>query len=174
MLACPARLELTTPGLEGRCSIRLSYGHRFSESRDAINIKLWSGWTDSNRRHLAPKASALPGYATPRRRLFYALCRDWSIAIAQDIAAKLTILTNMKGGGGGGIRTHVPGYPDHLISSQRRYDRFGTPPADADYSIKMPRIHLTQRFHCADGAITDIPPIYGRNAAGTVRLPSAC
>ncbi len=25
-LARPARLELTTPGLEGRCSIRLSYG----------------------------------------------------------------------------------------------------------------------------------------------------
>ena len=36
------------------------------------------------------------------------------------------------GGGGkwrrGGIRTRVPGFPDHLISSQRRYDRFGTSP----------------------------------------------
>ncbi len=31
-------------------------------------------------------------------------------------------------GGEGGIRTHVPGDPDHLISSQRRYDRFGTSP----------------------------------------------
>ena len=31
-------------------------------------------------------------------------------------------------GGEGGIRTHVPGYPGHLISSQRRYDHFGTPP----------------------------------------------
>ena len=31
-------------------------------------------------------------------------------------------------GGEGGIRTHVPGYPDHLISSQRRCDRFGTSP----------------------------------------------
>ena len=31
-------------------------------------------------------------------------------------------------GGEDGIRTHVPGYPDHLISSQRRYDRFGTSP----------------------------------------------
>ena len=31
-------------------------------------------------------------------------------------------------GGEGGIRTHVPGEPDHLISSQRRYDRFGTSP----------------------------------------------
>jgi hypothetical protein len=31
-------------------------------------------------------------------------------------------------GGEGGIRTHVPGYPDHLISSQRRYGHFGTSP----------------------------------------------
>lgn len=31
-------------------------------------------------------------------------------------------------GGEDGIRTHVPGKPDHLISSQRRYDRFGTSP----------------------------------------------
>ena len=28
----------------------------------------WSGWTDSNRRPTAPKAVALPGCATPRRR----------------------------------------------------------------------------------------------------------
>jgi hypothetical protein len=38
-------------------------------------------------------------------------------------------------GGEGGIRTHVPGRPDHLISSQRRYDRFGTSPASSDSSI---------------------------------------
>ncbi len=31
-------------------------------------------------------------------------------------------------GGEGGIRTHVPGLPDHLISSQRRYGHFGTSP----------------------------------------------
>ena len=31
-------------------------------------------------------------------------------------------------GGEDGIRTHVPSYLDHLISSQRRYDRFGTSP----------------------------------------------
>ena len=28
--------------------------------------RIWSGWRDSNSRHLAPKASALPGCATPR------------------------------------------------------------------------------------------------------------
>ena len=52
----PARLERATGGLEGRCSIRLSYGHETGGS----------GWRDSNPRHLAPKASALPGCATPR------------------------------------------------------------------------------------------------------------
>ena|GEM_PF-6742700 len=31
-------------------------------------------------------------------------------------------------GGEDGIRTHVPSYPDQLISSQRRYNRFGTSP----------------------------------------------
>ena len=37
-------------------------------------------------------------------------------------------------GGEGGIRTRAPGFPDHLISSQRRYDRFGTSPeAEANY-----------------------------------------
>src|ERR1700734_3483458 len=33
-------------------------------------------------------------------------------------------------GGEGGIRTHVPELPDHPISSRRRYDTFGTPPAE--------------------------------------------
>ena len=37
-------------------------------------------------------------------------------------------------GGEGGIRTHVPGFPDHLISSQRRCDRFGTSPEGANCS----------------------------------------
>lgn len=31
-------------------------------------------------------------------------------------------------GGEEGIRTLVPGFPDHPISSRRRYDRFGTSP----------------------------------------------
>ena len=31
-------------------------------------------------------------------------------------------------GGEGGIRTHVPDFSDHPISSRRRYDRFGTSP----------------------------------------------
>src|SRR5436190_19078745 len=61
ILACPAGLEPTTPSLEGWCSIRLSYGQPAGK-------KTWSGWRDLNTRHPAPKAGALPGCATPRKR----------------------------------------------------------------------------------------------------------
>jgi methylenetetrahydrofolate dehydrogenase (NADP+) / methenyltetrahydrofolate cyclohydrolase len=55
--------------LEGRCSIQLSYGQR--TSKKSINRAYnWSGWRDSNSRHPAPKAGALPGYATPRTRKY--------------------------------------------------------------------------------------------------------
>ena len=40
---------------------------------------LWSGWRDSNSRHLAPKASALPNCATPR-------CINISLSILQYFA----------------------------------------------------------------------------------------
>ncbi len=54
-LAPPAGFEPTTLGLEGRCSVQLSYGSYFM-----------SGRPDSNRRPSAPKADALPDCATPR------------------------------------------------------------------------------------------------------------
>ena len=50
----PARLERATYGLEGRCSIQLSYGPNVS------------GWPDLNRRNLAPKASVVDRWTTTR------------------------------------------------------------------------------------------------------------
>ncbi len=50
-----AGLEPATLGLEGRCSIQMSYKR-----------VVWSGKRDSNPRHPAPKAGALPDCAIPR------------------------------------------------------------------------------------------------------------
>ncbi len=52
---CPAGLEPATYGLEIRCSIQLSYGHKVFDLK-----RKWSGRPDSNWQPLAPKASALP------------------------------------------------------------------------------------------------------------------
>ena len=56
ILARPTGIEPVTPDLEGRCSIRLSYGRscRFV-------LVDWSGRWDSNSRPSAPKADALTG-----------------------------------------------------------------------------------------------------------------
>ena len=47
-------------------------------------------------------------------------------------------------GGEGGIRTHVPGLPDHLISSQRRYGHFGTSP---DSCAILPVMRFIANLH---------------------------
>ena len=60
-LARPAGLEPATLGLEGQCSIQLSYGRNVVQP-----ARSWSGQTDSNRRPSAPKADALPDCAMPR------------------------------------------------------------------------------------------------------------
>jgi hypothetical protein len=52
-------------------------------------------------------------------------------------------------GGEGGIRTHVPGKPDHLISSQRRYDHFGTSPERVVFYQPYPG-RRTCRLFCAN------------------------
>ena len=67
-LARPAGVEPTTPSLEGWCSIQFELRARAKAhcGRLSGGQKLWSGWRDLNSRHLAPKASALPGCATPR------------------------------------------------------------------------------------------------------------
>ena len=87
-LRCPKLLPATlvepaTLGLEGRCSIQLSYGRKpvTSERRTADGEyelftdrrplsaahRTWSGQRDSNPRPSAPKADALPDCAMPRR-----------------------------------------------------------------------------------------------------------
>jgi hypothetical protein len=59
-LARQEGVEPPTDGLEGRCSIQLSYWRSpFAPQRE-------SGREDSNLRPPAPKAGALPGCATPR------------------------------------------------------------------------------------------------------------
>src|SRR5690606_33372487 len=61
------------PSIEGRCSIRLSYGRSSSvpgpadpPSATAPAGRTWSGQRDSNPRPSAPKADALPDCAMPR------------------------------------------------------------------------------------------------------------
>jgi methylenetetrahydrofolate dehydrogenase (NADP+)/methenyltetrahydrofolate cyclohydrolase len=76
-VACPTGIEPVTPSLEGWCSIRLSYGHQVGLTQlRLIGTEKWSGWRDSNSRHPAPKAGALPGYATPRRAELLALIAE--------------------------------------------------------------------------------------------------
>ena len=85
-----------TLGLEGRCSIQLSYGQTARNhikqntlycykavSQDnpslrqgplalaSAHLQNWSGRRDSNSRPSAPKADALPGCATPRKAQHY-------------------------------------------------------------------------------------------------------
>ena len=57
ILARPTGIEPVTPDLEGRCSIRLSYGR----SCRFVLKHYWSGRWDSNSRPSAPKADALTG-----------------------------------------------------------------------------------------------------------------
>ena len=91
MASCKvARLEGIEPpthGLEGRCSIRLSYrrayltvarpSRRSGGRADRAGWEGWSGRADLNGRPPAPKAGALPGCATPRRLILHYLERGW-------------------------------------------------------------------------------------------------
>ena len=71
-LARLAGLEPATLGLEGRCSIRLSYGRNSRQILLGIHrLSWWSGQTDSNPRPSAPKADALPDCAMPRCQIHF-------------------------------------------------------------------------------------------------------
>ena len=66
-MARPAGFEPATHGLEGRCSIQLSYGRIQSQPiQPNPTAGKWSGMRDLNPRHPAPKAGALPDCANPR------------------------------------------------------------------------------------------------------------
>lgn len=64
-------------------------------------------------------------------------------------------------GGGGGIRTHVPGSsPDNPISSRARYVHFGTPPTIIRANLPVP----SQGTEPAPGS----PPARSRHGLGVV------
>ncbi len=64
-----------THGLEGRCSIQLSYG-RICHNPKCVRLKEWSVMQDSNLRPLGPKPSALPSCANHRLRYTTATGRN--------------------------------------------------------------------------------------------------
>ena len=86
----PAGLEPATPGLEGRCSIRLSYGRNITES-------LYMLLSSSLQQHLsaAAKISALNLFPIPPGGRLFAGLRATSSSIRALRDTKIQVLNNM-------------------------------------------------------------------------------
>ena len=69
---------MSAPGRSRTCDPRLRRPMLYPAELQAQSCSIiWSGWRDSNPRHPAPKAGALPGCATPR----YQVSRQMSILL---------------------------------------------------------------------------------------------
>ena len=66
------------------------------------------------------------GVSASQNAVRFGRTSEWNLHPLRQI--KTPLVAAFLFGGEGGIRTHVPGLPDHLISSQRRYGHFGTSP----------------------------------------------
>ena len=113
---CPARLRAIRPSLSTCAS-----GPPTSLGVSASNDPVLSG--SSGRREALTCQGKLACTETQRARF-----RTSGLNRHPRRQIKTPREAAFLSGGEGGIRTHVPGLPDHLISSQRRYGHFGTSP----------------------------------------------
>jgi|GEM_PF-1754924 hypothetical protein len=93
-MVIPTGFEPVTYCLEGSCSIQLSYETKMLHKTKKANPEFWtglfwSGWQDSNLRPPAPKAGAIPGYATPR---------DFKLHVAETRSQFLGVIQSRRGG----------------------------------------------------------------------------
>src|SRR5258706_11743347 len=135
-LACtepePARFRTSGFDLHPRRQIKMPRKAAFR--RDGHMNILRVGLCPSRLKAIRPSLSACA--SGPPTRLGVSASQASSARLVEPVSSSNHPLRQIKTplaaaylfGGEGGIRTHVPGLPDHLISSQRRYGHFGTSP----------------------------------------------